>query len=203
MSGTTPSSGDDRPVILVFAGSLRQGSFNRRLAALACQRATAHGADAQLLELADYPMPLYDGDLEEAKGLPDAVRALKARFVACDGLFIASPEYNGFFTPLLKNTVDWLSRRESADEPPLAAFADKTAALAAASPGALGGLRVLPHLRVLLSGIGVQVLPKQLAVGGAGDAFADDGSLKDGDQAAALDALVGRLVDTCRKLRRD
>ena len=189
-----------QPLILVLAGSTRQASFNRQLANCAAQQARQQQAQVELIELADYPMPLYDGDLEARDGLPESVRALKARFVACDGFFIASPEYNGFFPPLLKNTLDWVSRRESDDEAPLAAYNGKVAALGGASPGGLGGMRALAHLRTMLSGIGVHVVPGQINVGEANDAFDGNGRLQDEAREKALGELMARLTRTARLL---
>ena len=188
-----------RPKILVFAGSTRRASFNRRLATRAARLIAEAGAETTHIELADYPMPIYNGDLEEAEGIPDSARALKALFAAHDGLFIACPEYNSSITPLLKNTIDWLTRREG-DEPPLVAFRGKVAALGAASDGRLGGLRGLVVVRMLLTTIQVHIVPQQVAVHGAGDGFAEDGSLKDKALAGMLATTVRALVETTRKM---
>nr|WP_282571235.1 NAD(P)H-dependent oxidoreductase [Methylonatrum kenyense] len=190
-------------MILVVAGSTRGASFNRKLASCAADIALQQQARVELIELADYPMPLYDGDLETREGVPESARALKARFLACDGFFIASPEYNGFFPPLLKNTLDWISRRESDEEPPLVAYAGKVAALGGASPGRLGGMRALAHLRTLLAGIGVHVVPGQVTVGQAGDAFDANGQLQDQATAEALRDLMARCIRTARLLAAD
>lgn len=180
------------PSILVFAGSTRRDSFNRKLAAAAAGICRAAGAEATLLELADYPLPLFSQDLESEQGLPDNAVELKRIFREHDGLVIACPEYNGSITPLLKNTIDWISRR-TGNESPLVAYRGKTAALLSASPGALGGLRGLVHVRAILSGIGVLVLPAQVAVSRAFEAFAEDGSLSD-------DAVAGRVRDALAEL---
>ncbi|MFG6179557.1 NADPH-dependent FMN reductase [Halomonas sp. THAF12] len=193
MSDHTP------PRILVFAGSTRRHSFNKRLAHLAAERLEAHGGRPTLIDLADYPMPLYDGDLEAEQGLPEATLALRERLAEHQGLLIASPEYNGFITPLLKNTIDWLTRpHEGASG--LALFQGRLAAVVAASPGGLGGLRGLALIRQLLGNIGVTVLPDQLAVAKAGDAFADDGQLVDDSQRDKLDAICRRLVHDLERL---
>ncbi|MDR5867768.1 NADPH-dependent FMN reductase [Halomonas koreensis] len=187
-----------QPRILVFAGSTRQASFNKRLARLGAARLEAHGGRPTLIDLADYPMPLYDGDREAEQGLPEAALALRERLADHQGLLIASPEYNGLITPLLKNTIDWLTRPHRGDSG-LALFQGRTAALVAASPGALGGLRGLVTVRQLLGNIGVTVLPDQLAVARAGEAFGEDGELVDEPQRERLDALCRRLVqDTAR-----
>lgn len=188
-----------RPRILVFAGSTRRDSFNRRLAAVAAGICREAGADATLLELADYPLPLFSQDLEAEEGLPPNAVELKRLFQEHDGLVIACPEYNGSVTPLLKNTIDWISR-QTGDEPPLVAYRDKTATLLSASPGALGGLRGLVHVRAILSGIGVLVLPAQVAVSRAFEAFEKDGSLADEAVAGRVRAAILKLVDTTSKL---
>lgn len=184
--------------ILAFAGSARRDSFNKRLVALAAERARAAGASVTLIDLADFPLPIYDGDLEEADGLPPGVLELKALFKSHQGLLLSCPEYNSSITALLKNTIDWVSR-PAPDEAPMAAFRGKTAALLAASPGGLGGLRGLVHVRAILSNIGVLVVPTQLAVSQAHKAFGPDG-LVDERQAQSLTALVDELVATTDKL---
>ncbi|MBR9770471.1 MAG: NAD(P)H-dependent oxidoreductase [Gammaproteobacteria bacterium] len=186
---------DTRPRILVFAGSAREDSFNKRLAKLMAQRIDELGGQATFVDLRDFPMPIYDGDLEAGEGLPEHASRLKRMFMEHQGLAIASPEYNGFITPLLKNTIDWVSRPDG-DLGALEPYQHKVAAIVGASPGGLGGLRALPLLRQLLSNIGVTVLPDQLAVGGAGSAFHEDGSLADEGKAKALDNICQRLVTT-------
>lgn len=170
--------------LLFLAGSARKDSLNKKLAKYACDLAAKHDdIEAEFIDLKDYEMPLYDGDLEDAKGLPEATKRLKEKFIACDGFFIANPEYNSSITPLLKNTVDWMTRPHMEDEPRLAAFAGKTCALAAASPGGLGGMRVLPIVRSLFSNIDVLVIPQQMSLGNGFDAFDENGALiKDADQ---------------------
>lgn len=187
------------PRILVFAGSGRKDSLNKRLAQLCAERIDALGGTATFIDLADFPLPLYDGDLEAESGLPDNALALRERLSEHHGLLIASPEYNGFITPLLKNTIDWLTRPHEGQSG-LALFEGKYAAVVSASPGGLGGQRSLGLIRQLLSHIGVTVLPDQLAVGNAGDAFSD-GRLTDAKQQAKLDGVCQRLVGTLEKLR--
>src|SRR5690606_32044347 len=132
--------------VLALAGSTRTGSYNRMLAALAAEAAREAGAEVTLINLRDYPMPLYDGDLEEREGLPTSARQLRELFLSHDALIIASPEYNGSLSAVLKNTIDWLSRPQPGD-PPRACFANKVAVIVSASTGALGGMRGLVHLR--------------------------------------------------------
>lgn len=177
--------------ILAFAGSSRAGSYNVRLLAHAVELLRARGADVDVLDLGALDLPLYNADDEAAHGAPAGVQRLREAMRANDALLIASPEYNCFFTPLLKNAIDWASRPDPGQPSP---FAGKFAALLAASPGALGGVRGLPALRILLSNLGVLVLPGQLAVPLAHEAFADDGSLRDARLEKTLGEVVGALL---------
>jgi len=186
--------------ILCFAGSTREGSFNRRLAQAAARAVELAGGEATLMDLRDHPLPLYDGDLESSAGLPLGVRPLKELFKAHDGLFIASPEYNGSLSAVLKNALDWVSR-PAGDEAGTVPYANKVVALGAASPGALGGLRGLVHVRAVLQSVGALVLSEQIAVGGAGSAFTPDGGLADERMQQMLDRVAGRLVDVASRLR--
>lgn len=187
------------PRILVFAGSSRAGSYNKALARLAAERIERLGGRPTFLDLRDHPMPLYDGDLEAEQGLPENALVLRRGLADHEGLLIASPEYNGFITPLLKNTLDWLTRPHEG-ESGLALFEGKLAALVSASPGGLGGIRSLGLARQLLTNIGVTVLPDQLAVAKAAEAFDDTGRLRDEKQREKLDAICGRLVDSLHRL---
>lgn len=188
------------PRILAFGGSLRRDSFNQKLAALAAEGAREAGATVTLIALRDFPLPVFDEDLETASGMPEPARRLKELFRAHDGLIIAAPEYNSSITAALKNALDWVSRTERDDEPPLAAFAGHTAILCAASPGALGGLRGLVHLRAILGNVGVTVLPDQVAVGKAYEAFQADGSLAAEKQATRVKNLGSQLARHLAKL---
>ena len=187
------------PKILAFAGSTREGSYNKLLVRIAAQGARTAGAEVTLLDLRDLPLPLYDGDLETQEGLPPNARKFKALMLAHQGLLIASPEYNSSVSALLKNALDWASR-PLPDEKPLACFTGKTAALMSASPGALGGLRGLVHLRAILGNIQVLVLPEQRAVSLAREAFLPDGTLKDPKQQAGIEELGGKLAALLIKL---
>jgi chromate reductase len=181
--------------VLVFAGSARDGSFNRMLARASAEAARGVGAEVTEIDLAgDLALPLYDGDLEAAEGPPPAAMRLKELFTTHDALWIACPEYNGSITPLLKNTIDWVSRPVEGEKP-LGAYRGLVAALVAASPGRLGGLRGLTHVREILTNIGVLVLPEQLTVGGAGDAFDEDGRLVDERAKSRLQEIAKRLLD--------
>ena len=176
--------------ILAFAGSTRRDSWNKKLIYHAATSATNAGADVTLIDLADYKLPLYDGDLETAEGVPENALKLKTLFKSHDALLIAAPEYNSSVTPLLKNTLDWISREwqgESGSVP----YQHKVAAILATSPGQFGGMRMLPHLRQILNTLGVLVLPGQLSVPNADKAFNTEGKLSSTDR---LDELVTELV---------
>lgn len=188
------------PRILAFAGSTRTESFNKRLVKIAAAGARAVGADVALIDLRDFPLPLYDGDLESREGLPANARALKDLFLANQGLLISAPEYNSSMTAVLKNTIDWVSRPVQG-EPPLNCFDGKVAALMSASPGALGGLRGLVHVRAMLQNIRVLTIPEQVGVPNAAEAFAPDGSLKDGKQQRAVEALGAKVTQILERLR--
>lgn len=189
------------PRLLAFGGSLRRDSYNQKLAAVAAAGAREAGAEVTVIALRDFPLPLFDADVEEADGMPENAKKLKALFREHHGFIIASPEYNSSITAALKNTIDWVSRAESDDEPALSAFTGKTAALCAASPGALGGLRGLVHLRAILGNLGITLLPDQVAVSKAYDAFDEHGGLKDAKMdrrvrsiGAALSKLTAKLI---------
>ena len=188
-----------KPRILAFSGSLRADSFNQKLVNVAAAGARAAGAEVTVLELRELPLPVYDGDLEAREGLPDNAHNLKALLKAHNGFLVASPENNSAPSAALKNAIDWASRREG-DEPPLVWFRDKTAVIMAASPGGLGGLRGLSHLRSILSSIGVLVLPDQKAIPGANQAFSDNGALKDAKQQEAIEGLGAKLADVLARL---
>lgn len=182
-----------RPTILAFAGSTRSDSLNKKLARAAAAGATEAGAAVTVIDLRDYPMPLYDEDLERAEGLPENAKKLRELFLSHDGLLIASPEYNGSISGVLKNTIDWLSRRQG-DETPLICFKEKVALLVAASPGGLGGLRALRHLNTILHGMQVIVLPEQKAIPAAQKLF-DDSGITDEKTAAEVARLGARLAE--------
>ena len=129
------------PRILAFGGSLRQDSYNQKLAAIAAEGAREAGAEVTLISLRDFPMPLFDQDLEAEQGMPAEAKRLKELFLSHQGLLIASPEYNSGYSAALKNAIDWVSRSETSDEPALSTLAGKSAVLMATSPGGLGGLR--------------------------------------------------------------
>ena len=164
------------PQVLVFAGSLRADSLHRKLARAALAPLRDAGGSPRYVELRDYPMPLYDGDLEVAEGMPDSVRQLREVIQNADALAIASPEYNGSFSPLVKNVVDWLSRPVPGERP-LAVYNGKVAGLLSGSPGQGGGRRGLRHLRELLEMIGVRVIAEEVIIPRASQAFDREGRL--------------------------
>jgi chromate reductase len=187
------------PRILVFSGSIRTGSFNARLAAMVARELVRAGAEVSLISLVDYPMPLYDGDVEADSGVPEAALKLKRMICAHHGVFVASPEYNASITPLLKNAIDWVSRVRDGKEPPLAAYRNRAFALGSASNGSYGGMRSLMTLRQVLElGCGALVIPEQIVVRGAASAFDDMDNLKDENLGVVLQTLVHRLVDMAR-----
>jgi NAD(P)H-dependent FMN reductase len=188
------------PKILAFAGSTRSDSFNKKLIKIAAAGARNAGADVTLIDLRDLPLPLYDGDIEEREGLPENARKLKQLFLAHNGLLISAPEYNSGISGVLKNSFDWVSRSEG-DEKDLACYIGKVAALMSASPGALGGLRGLVQVRSILGNIKVLVLPEQIAVSKAHEAFHPDGSLKDAKKQTAVEKLGATLATTLAKLK--
>ncbi len=179
--------------IVAFAGSLRSGSHNRKLIRIAAAGARAAGAQVTDLDLRDVPMPLYDGDIEREHGLPPNAKVFKRLLVENHGMLISSPEYNSAFSAVLKNAIDWASRPEP-NEPALAAFKGKIAGLMSASPGHLGGVRGLAILRSVLSNIGVVVVPTQMAISRANEAFDEDGSLKDERQQVAIEAIGAEVI---------
>ncbi len=185
--------------ILAFAGSAHRGSLNKKTVGVAVHGARAAGAQVTVIDLRDYPLPLFDQDLEAQEGIPANAVKLKGLFKSHHGFLISCPEYNSSITPLLKNVIDWMSRKAK-DEPVMAAFNGKAVVLMAASPGALGGLRGLAHVRDILSNIGVIVLPQQVALAKAHEAFGPDGTLKDPKQDAPIRKLGGDLVQFLAKI---
>jgi len=175
--------------VLAFAGSARQGSLNRQLARLGADALRSAGAQVTLIDLGDFPMPTYHGDLEAADGVPPKAVELGRLMLAHDGLLIASPENNASVSSLLKNTIDWLSRIRE-----FKPLDGKTAALMAASPGAFGGVRGLYHLRAILNTLGVEVIAQQLLLPRASQAFGADGEFTDPKQGEQLGRLARRLV---------
>lgn len=161
--------------ILCFAGSTREDSINKRLARWAAQR-DVDGVQLTFIDLRDFPMPLYDGDLEERHGLPDNAKKLKEMVLESDGLLIASPEYNGGVSGVLKNAIDWVSRPDKGEKP-MNAFREKHAAIMSASPSQYGGARGLVNLRHILEHMRMDVIETEVSVGNASEAFDASGKL--------------------------
>lgn len=190
----------NKPKILAFAGSTRTNSFNKKLVKIAAAGAQAAGAETTFLDLRDLALPIFDEDLEAKDGLPAGARKFKDLLLSHDGLLISSPEYNSSISAVLKNAIDWASR-PAPGETPLQCFNGKVAGLMSASPGALGGLRGLVHLRAILGNIRVLVLPDQVAISKAHEAFNPDGSLKDKNQQASIEKIGAAVATTVAKLK--
>lgn len=189
--------------LLLISGSQRQGSFNLSLAHVVAGIARARGAEVNLLDLRTLALPLYDGDFEAANGVPAGARTLQAALAEADAMLVVTPEYNGFPTPLVINSFDWLSRLGAGDGLPtgLATTANKPVGLLSASPGALGGLRSMNYLRQYFQmNFQMVVQPQQNALSRAGDAFDESGALKDPKTAAAVAGVVDALLAFAGKL---
>ncbi|MCC7251957.1 NAD(P)H-dependent oxidoreductase [Hyphomicrobium sp.] len=181
--------------LLFFAGSARDASYNKRLARLGVEIAEANGLAATFADIGDYPMPLYDADLQALEGIPENAKKFEALMKVHTGIFIACPEYNASITPLLKNTLDWVSRVRVEGEEPLAVYKTRVFALGSASPGGMGGLRGVNTVRTVLElGLGALVLPDQFAVPKAADAFEDNGHLKNKDSQETFKKLIQKLA---------
>lgn len=194
----------DSTSLLFFSGSARQNSFNKRLARLGAAIAEVNGIKATCVDLGDYPMPLYDGDLETASGIPDNARKLEAVMRLHHGVMIVAPEYNASITPLLKNTLDWISRLRNEQPSQQTVFQTRVFALAAASPGGTGGMRGLFTVRhVLEYGLGAIVLPEQFLLPKAGSAFEEGGHLADKDAQERFKGLIEKLARAAHVLHGD
>jgi chromate reductase len=189
----------DTPRILAFSGSTRSDSYNKKLVKIAAAGARAAGADVTYLDLRELPMPLYDGDLETQEGLPPNAKKFRQMMIDHQGLLIASPEYNSSFSGVLKNAIDWASR-PAPGEPPLGCFVGKVAAIMSTSTGGFGGVRGLLSLRSLLGNLRVLVLPEQVTISHASDAFSAEGDLKDLQQRQSVEQLGATLVHLLMKL---
>ncbi|MDC0261842.1 NAD(P)H-dependent oxidoreductase [Planctomycetaceae bacterium] len=187
-----------QPKVLAFAGSARKESWNKKVIQQAARFAEDAGASVTLIDLADFELPLFNEDVESA-GVPENARKLKELFVAHDALLIAAPEYNSSITPLLKNTIDWVSRPDE-NHAMLAAFSGKTAALMSASPGAWGGMRGLVHLRDILGNIGVTLVPAEVSVSKVHNSFDERGNLNDEGTAKRMESVVESLVRMTQSL---
>ena len=186
------------PKILVFAGSIRTGSLSTRLAALAAKELALAEADVTRISLADYPMPIYDGDLEAEKGQPENAAKLARLIAAHQGVFIATPEYNNSVPPLLKNTIDWVSRIESRGD---TQYRNRVFAIGSTSDGVIGGARALIDLRkIVQTGLGAILIPSKIEVSRAQDAFDDSGELTIEPVSRLLKRVCRHLVELAARL---
>lgn len=186
------------PKILCFSGSTRSGSINVRLLDAAVRELSSLDCEVTRISLADYPLPLYNGDLEEAEGVPENAVKLAELMAAHDGYFITCPEYNGSLTPLMKNTIDWMTRVPAEKAVP---FKDKVGAIGACSPGAMGGIAMLYHLREILVRLGSLIVSEQVAVGNGFDAFDDMDKLTDERSSQFLAATCKSLATKAALLK--
>lgn len=188
-----------KPKILVFAGSAREASLNKKLARIAARCVGKAGGDVTYVDLRDFPIPLYDGDLEAREGMPPFAVKLRDLFLSHAGLLIASPENNGSVTALLKNTIDWLSR-DYQGRSGLEPYRGKVAAIMGASPGGFGAISSLSHLRPILTKLTVLVIPDQVTLSKADQAFKDDGSFVEERNLKAVAAVAKRLVEVTARM---
>ncbi|PSH67169.1 MULTISPECIES: NADPH-dependent FMN reductase [Phyllobacterium] len=186
------------PKILVFAGSNRTGAYSKQVANVAARTLVELGAEVTRIALIDYPLPIMDQDLEKEKGIPENAMKLGRLFAAHDGILIASPEYNSSIPPLLKNTIDWVSRISKDGEKPFKPYAGKIVGLCSSSEGNFGGARGLYHLRSVLMNVGTQIITEQCSVIRAHQAFAEDGSFLDDHTAKSMQRVCQSLIDHTR-----
>jgi chromate reductase, NAD(P)H dehydrogenase (quinone) len=186
--------------ILVIPGSLRTGSLNARLAATAAAELVQAGADVTRISLGDFPLPIYDGDLQTKSGVPKHAINLKRMIGAHHGVLVVTPEYNSSVPPLVKNAIDWVTRVQDAQETRGEVFRERAFAIAAASESRLGGTRALAALRLILSACRATVIPNQLALSFASEAYDDMDRLKHPADIEALQALVRQLIEVSQRM---
>src|SRR5258705_7181426 len=186
--------------ILIIPGSLRTGSLNARLAAVAAHELAQSGADVSRISLSDFPLPIYDGDLQAKSGVPKHAVNLKRMIGAHHGVLIVTPEYNSSVPALVKNTIDWISRVQDPHETRGQVFSERVFAIASASGGRLGGTRALAALRLILTACHATVVPNQFALSFADDAYDEMERLKNSADAEALKALVRQLIDVSQRM---
>jgi chromate reductase, NAD(P)H dehydrogenase (quinone) len=186
--------------ILVIPGSLRSGSLNAKLAAVAAHALAQAGAEITRISLGDFPLPIYDGDLQNRSGVPKHAINLKRMISAHHGVLLVSPEYNASVSPLLKNAIDWVSRVQDPHETRSQVFRERAFAIAAASQSRLGGARGLAALRLILTACHASVVPRQLALSFAHEAYDDMDRLKHPADSEALSALVRQLIDISQRM---
>ncbi|MDQ6434226.1 NAD(P)H-dependent oxidoreductase [Mesorhizobium sp. LHD-90] len=183
------------PTILVFAGSIRTGAYSGRTADAAMKELALQGAEVTRISLADYPLPIMDQDLETEKGVPDNAVKLARLFVEHDAILIATPEYNGSMPPLLKNTIDWISRVRRDRGVPVRPLSGKVVALCSSSEGHFAGIRSAAHLRAVLSHIQMEVIAPQVSVPNAGVAFDEDGNFREERLRSGMERLCRTLIE--------
>ena len=186
--------------ILVIPGSLRTGSLNAKLAAVAAHALVREGADVTRISLADFPLPIYDGDMQAKSGVPKHAVNLKRMIGAHHGVLIVTPEYNSSVPALVKNTIDWISRVQDPHETRGQVFRERAFAIAAASGNRLGGTRALAALRLILTACHATVVPNQLALSFAEEAYDDKDRLKHQGDIDALNAMVRQLVEFSQRM---
>ena len=186
--------------ILAFAGSGRSDSVNKKVVAVAARGAEEAGAEVTIVNLEDFNMPVFTEDLETELGMNPGGQEFKELLMSHDGLLISNPEYNSSYSALFKNSIDWASRKLEGEQP-LQAYKGKVAAIMAASPGSLGGMRVLVTTRMLLENLGTMVLPNQKAIAGAFAKFDENGNITDEKLLETLKGLGQELVETVAKLK--
>ncbi|MES2200216.1 MAG: NAD(P)H-dependent oxidoreductase [Chlamydiota bacterium] len=191
-----------QPKILAFAGSLRKDSYNKKLVKIAVRGAEEAGAKVTYIDLRDYPLPVYDQEIEDSQGLPQNALTLKKMMSEHDGFLLACPEYNSSMSAAFKNVIDWTSRNASPSEVYLSCFIDKVVTLMSASQGALGGIRGLVHVRSMFSNIFSIVLPKQKCIAAAGGAFDEPGNLKSASDQKDVMALGQNLAEFLMKYKK-
>ncbi len=189
------------PKILAFAGALRKDSTNKKTVAIASAGAIKAGAEVSLIDLKDYPLPIYDGDIETESGLPENAVKLQNLMLAHDGFLIASPEYNSSVSGALKNVIDWTSR-PNGELKAVACYSGKVVSIMSASPGGLGGLRGLFDIRKILSTLGVIVLPQEFAVSKSFQAFDENGEFVDEKTQMKVEQLGANLAEMLEKLKK-
>lgn len=188
------------PKILVFAGSIRTGAYSGKTADAAMKELALQGAEVTRISLADYPLPIMDQDLEREKGVPENAYRIARHIAANDGMLIASPEYNSSIPPLLKNTIDWVSRIHKDGGRPFKPYAGKIAALCSSSDGNFAGARGLYHLRSVLMNCGVEIITPQCSVPRAADAFDEDGQFKDEQLRRRMETVVRTLIERAKMM---
>ena len=188
------------PRILVFAGSIRAGAYSGKTADIAQRELALQGAEVTRISLADYQLPLMDEDLEQESGVPENAVKLARLFAAHDALLICTPEYNGSIPPLVKNTIDWMSRVKSDGGRSLRPYPGKLVAICSSSDGHFAGIRSATHLRAVLSHIQMDVISPQVSVPNGAEAFDENGEFREERLRKGMERLCRALIDHARLL---